>query len=261
MWAREWSAEELKRQSCADGDVLSWDLRQWKYNCPPEPDNNLHCAWSLYKIKMWTSIVHSTKPGNCSMSLENITRNWLESIFPHNISVHNIFVSSQSHTCNVVNNFAALHMQQPQESRALSNSPCDKCFSCEVHVNVDPAASVEVVQANLTVLLSSTFSSDILNLTADPDSISIVPMDPFSLMTKPPPTVSTGVTSSEMGPTQSLPARPANMSTTGEPLDLNETVVGPDTFFRVNLTLSMTGTPTKPKEIIEKWVRDSHKFT
>eukprot|EP00064_Thunnus_orientalis_P005359 superscaffoldBa00000519_g5373 len=145
MWAREWSAEELKRQSCADGDVLSWDLRQWKYNCPPEPDNNLHCAWSLYKIKMWTSIVHSTKPGNCSMSLENITRNWLESIFPHNISVHNIFVSSQS-------------------------------FSCEVHVNVDPAASVEVVQANLTVLLSSTFSSDILNLTADPDSISIVPM-------------------------------------------------------------------------------------
>ncbi|XP_067455735.1 adhesion G-protein coupled receptor G6 [Thunnus thynnus] len=256
MWAREWSAEELKRQSCADGDVLSWDLRQWKYNCPPEPDNNLHCAWSLYKIKMWTSIVHSTKPGNCSMSLENITRNWLESIFPHNISVHNIFVSSQSHTCNVVNNFAALHMQQPQESRALSNSPCDKCFSCEVHVNVDPAASVEVVQANLTVLLSSTFSSDILNLTADPDSISIVPMDPFSLMTKPPPTVSTGVTSSEMGPTQSLPARPANMSTTGEPLDLNETVVGPDTFFRVNLTLSMTGTPTKPKEIIEKLVKE-----
>lgn len=44
MWAREWSAEELRRQSCADGDVLSWDLRQWKYNCPHESDNNLHCG-------------------------------------------------------------------------------------------------------------------------------------------------------------------------------------------------------------------------
>lgn len=31
-----------------------------------------------------------------------------------------------------------------------------------------------------------------------------------------------------------------------------------DTFFRVNLSLSMTGSPTKPEEVIEKWVRDSH---
>ncbi|KAM7389250.1 hypothetical protein PAMP_023240 [Pampus punctatissimus] len=121
MWAREWSAEELRRQSCADGDVLSWDLRYWKYNCPPEPDNSLHC-------------------------------------------------------------------------------------------------------------------------------------DSFPLMTKPPPTVSTGVTSPEIGPTQSLPTGPTNMSTTGEPLDLNETAVGPDTFFRVNVTLSMTGIPTKPKDIVEKWL-------
>lgn len=44
MWAREWSAEELKRQSCAEGDVLRWDLRQWKHNCRLEPDNNLHCG-------------------------------------------------------------------------------------------------------------------------------------------------------------------------------------------------------------------------
>lgn len=44
MWSREWSTEELGRQNCADGDVLSWDLQQWKNNCPPEPDNNLHCG-------------------------------------------------------------------------------------------------------------------------------------------------------------------------------------------------------------------------
>lgn len=44
MWAGEQSAEELGRQSCADGDVVSWDLRQWKYDCPPVPDSTLHCG-------------------------------------------------------------------------------------------------------------------------------------------------------------------------------------------------------------------------
>lgn len=34
-------------------------------------------AWSQYKIKMWTLIVHSTPPGNCSVSLEVVTRNWV----------------------------------------------------------------------------------------------------------------------------------------------------------------------------------------
>ncbi|XP_044061882.1 adhesion G-protein coupled receptor G4 isoform X2 [Siniperca chuatsi] len=255
IWAREWSAEELRGQSCADGDVVSWDLRQWNYKCPPESDNNLHCAWSLYKIKMWTFIVHSTKLGNCSVSLEEVTRNWLESIFPRNISVHDIIVSSPSHTCHVVNNPAALQVTQPQGSRALSNSTGEKCFSCEVYVEVNPAANVEVVQANIAWLLNFTFSHDNLNLTAN--SISILPVELFPAVTEPPPTVSTGETTSETGPTQSLPAQPANMSTTGEPLDLNETAAfGPDTFFRVNMTLSMTGSPTKPKGIIEKWVKE-----
>lgn len=44
MWGRKWSAEELMGQNCAEGDVLGWDLQQWKYDCPPEPDNSLHCG-------------------------------------------------------------------------------------------------------------------------------------------------------------------------------------------------------------------------
>lgn len=44
MWGRKWSAEELNRLGCADGDVVSWDLQQWKYDCPPKPDNNLYCG-------------------------------------------------------------------------------------------------------------------------------------------------------------------------------------------------------------------------
>lgn len=44
MWDREWSAEELKNLSCAEGNVVSWDLQQWEYDCAPVPDNNLHCG-------------------------------------------------------------------------------------------------------------------------------------------------------------------------------------------------------------------------
>ncbi|XP_035506328.2 adhesion G-protein coupled receptor G4 isoform X1 [Scophthalmus maximus] len=253
IWSREWSAAELRRQSCADGDVVSWDLRQWKYSCPPVPDKSIHCAWSHYKIKMTTVIVHSTEPGNCVVPPEGVTRRWLESIFPQSISVHDIAVSSPSQSCPVVNNSAALHVRQPQGSRALSDA-CDKCFSCEVHVNVDPAANVEVIQADITALLSLPFSHNFLNLTADPESISIHPVESFHLMTKPSTTVSTGVTPSETGQTQSMPARPANTSTTGNPLDH---IVGPDKFFRVNTTLQMSVSPTNPKDMITKWVKET----
>lgn len=34
-------------------------------------------AWSQYKIKMWTFVVHSTTPGNCAVSLEVVTRKWV----------------------------------------------------------------------------------------------------------------------------------------------------------------------------------------
>lgn len=44
MWARERSAEEVRGQSCADGDVMSWDLKQWDSGCPPVPDDNFYCG-------------------------------------------------------------------------------------------------------------------------------------------------------------------------------------------------------------------------
>lgn len=50
VWAREWSAQELLRPSCADGDVVRWDLQQWRHNCQPKPDNNLHCGKSTVSV-------------------------------------------------------------------------------------------------------------------------------------------------------------------------------------------------------------------
>lgn len=52
-------------------------------------------------------------------------------------------------------------------------------FSCEVYVNVDPAANIEEVQANISALLSLTFSHDFLNLTAN--DISILPAGMYTL--------------------------------------------------------------------------------
>ncbi|XP_034454866.1 adhesion G-protein coupled receptor G4 [Hippoglossus hippoglossus] len=257
IWSREWSAEELRKQSCADGDVVRWDQRQWKHKCPPVPDNSLNCAWSLFKIQMWTYIVHAAEPGNCVVSPEGVTRGWLESIFPHTISVHDISVSSPSRSCPVVNDSAALHVRQPQGSTASPVSLCDKCFRCEVNVNVNPAANVEAVQAYIPALLSLTSSYSFLNLSADPNSIMVLPVESFPVVTEPPTAVTTTASTSETVPTQGRPAGPANVSTTGDPSDCNLSAFGPDTFFRVNMTLQMIGGPTNPKVIIKKWVKES----
>ncbi|XP_062249160.1 adhesion G-protein coupled receptor G4 isoform X1 [Platichthys flesus] len=256
IWSREWSAEELSGQSCADGDVVRWDQRQWKHGCPPVPDNSLHCAWSLYKIQMWT-FVHAMEPGNCVVSPEGVTRGWLESIFPQTISVHDISVSSQSRSCPGVNDSAALHVRQPQGSTASPDSLCDKCFHCEVNVNVNPAANVEAAQTDITSLLSLAFSYNFFNLSADPNSIVVLPVVSFPVVSEPPTAVTTTASTSETGPTQSRPACPANVSTTGDPSDRNLSAFGPDTFFRVNMTLQMNGGPTNPKVIIKKWVKES----
>ncbi|XP_028271747.1 adhesion G-protein coupled receptor G4 isoform X2 [Parambassis ranga] len=261
MWDREWSAEELKNLSCAEGDVVSWDLQQWKYDCAPVLDNNLHCAWSHYKINMEVTD-HSTNPGCCSVSLEEITRHWLGSIFSPNVSVHSVLVSSPSQRCHVVNDSAALHAQELQEWTVL-NSTSDCCFSCEAYIHVNPATDVQVVQSDITRLLSTTFFDSILNMTVDPDTISVLPVEFFPVVTKLPPTVSTkGVTSSgehnsqNTDPTQHLPVEPTDVSTTRDPLDFNQTAVGPDTFFRVNVTLTLTGSPAEPESAIEKWLVD-----
>ncbi|XP_041653807.1 adhesion G-protein coupled receptor G4 [Cheilinus undulatus] len=251
IWNREWSTDEMKGESCADGDVVSWDLRQWHYNCPPEDDSSLHCAWSQYKIQMLAFMDHSQRAGKCPLSLEEVTRDWLENVFPHNMSVRDIFVSSPSRSHCGVNDSAALHAQQPQESWAFSS--CDKCFSSKIYVNVNPAANVDVVQESIAALLTASFSYNFFNLTADPSSISVLPVESF------PPEANPTLTASTVKPTgqtQILPTRPSNMSTTGGPLDLNETTFLQDVFFRINLTLNMTGSPTNPEEDIERWIKE-----
>ncbi|KAM9356679.1 adhesion G-protein coupled receptor G6 [Symphorus nematophorus] len=111
MWARERSPEELRGQSCADGDVVSWDAKQWKYSCNPLPDNNLQCAVSAKGL-----------------------------------------IILLLYMCNNLS------------------------FSCEFYVNVDPAANVEVVQAEIAALLNFTFTYNFLKLTSDPNNISILPV-------------------------------------------------------------------------------------
>ncbi|XP_061581599.1 adhesion G-protein coupled receptor G4 [Cololabis saira] len=231
MWGKEWSPMEVRRLGCADGDVLSWDLRQWKHDCPLTPDDSLHCEWSRYKIKTSVFVAESLNPGNCLVSPEEITRNWLESMLPGSISILDIFVSLPNQTCHMVNTSAGPHVKQPQAMEELSNSICGKCFSCEVDVSVDPAANVKVVQDNVTALLNSTFSYNSLTLTVDLNSLTVFPAVAFPVLPEPLSSTSTALTT---------------------PLT---SFVGPDVFFRVNVTLSMIGNPTKPEEVIKRWVK------
>nr|XP_012773042.2 adhesion G-protein coupled receptor G4 isoform X1 [Maylandia zebra]XP_023010521.2 adhesion G-protein coupled receptor G4 isoform X1 [Maylandia zebra] len=243
MWAREWSLEELKNLNCTDGDLVSWDLKQWTYSCPPEPSINLHCAWSFYTVKMETCIFNTLNPGNLLLSLEEISKIWLESIFHKNTSIHSILVSSPCSSCPIVNDSATL--DKDQELELLSNTICDSCFSCEVHIHVNPPADVEVVQTEITALLSLRSPLNFLNLSVQGNDIVVLPVEQFSNSTEPAPTVS-----SETTPTLSPSVHP----TTREPLHVNDTAE-PDQFFRVDLVLNMTGNPLDPKDIIEKWVK------
>lgn len=49
IWASAWTAEELEKMNCVDGDVVSWDTKRWRYNCPPVADSSLKCG--KYKVK------------------------------------------------------------------------------------------------------------------------------------------------------------------------------------------------------------------
>uniref|UniRef100_A0A3B4T3K0 Pentaxin n=1 Tax=Seriola dumerili TaxID=41447 RepID=A0A3B4T3K0_SERDU len=56
IWSREWSGEELKSHSCADGDVVSWDLQENSLNynvvfqpvlplCTQALTQHTYCSW------------------------------------------------------------------------------------------------------------------------------------------------------------------------------------------------------------------------
>lgn len=49
MWASAWTAEDLEEMKCVDGDVVSWDTKQWQYSRPPVTDSSLKCG--KYKVK------------------------------------------------------------------------------------------------------------------------------------------------------------------------------------------------------------------
>uniref|UniRef100_A0A096MA38 Adhesion G protein-coupled receptor G4a n=1 Tax=Poecilia formosa TaxID=48698 RepID=A0A096MA38_POEFO len=203
---------------------------------------------------MWVTVTNLKSPENCSLGLEGITRNWLVNVFPNNISVQDIFVSSQSSNCSYgTTTVVKVHTM---DLAKMSSRVCEKCFGCEVYVNVDPAANVKTVQTDISALLSTNFSSNFLTIEAVHDSITVLPAVLFT----------------ERGLTESTPPRPPKLSTTGEPVDRTVTVeclkkmslaetngstetFMPDQFFRVNLILLIRGILSKPTDIIKKWLQ------
>ncbi|CAB1325367.1 unnamed protein product, partial [Coregonus sp. 'balchen'] len=97
MWGREQTAEELRAHSCADGNVVSWDTRDWDYQtCLLEDDFSLQCAWSMFKIKMKVIIAQRhplDKPVN---SPEEIIRKWHHCWLTNQ---HHCWLTNQHHRC------------------------------------------------------------------------------------------------------------------------------------------------------------------
>ncbi|XP_072289356.1 uncharacterized protein [Eucyclogobius newberryi] len=250
IWSRLWSKEELKRQECIDADVISWDQRHWKTDCPPPTDHSLKCEWSRYKVKLNVQYQYISEMYSMTF-LKNATKQWLESLFPSNISVTEIFVWS-SPSCSTVNHSSPLNGKQLQDSHTLA-SISFACFLVKVFVEVEPAVDVGLVQADITARLHSPFAPDLLNATADPDSVLVLSVDSYPAGTDRPTTINT-VSSSGVRPTQSMPVYPDN--TTEDPLDRNKTFYKADIFFRVDLALGITGYLSNPLTFIKTWLKE-----
>ncbi|XP_045081554.1 adhesion G-protein coupled receptor G4 [Coregonus clupeaformis] len=240
MWGREQTAEELRAHSCADGNVVSWDTRDWDYQtCLLEDDFSLQCAWSMFKIKMKVIIAQRhplDKPVN---SPEEIIRKWLETIFPGSISVRDILVSSPSRVCQVGNNPIVRDTEKTQESRKIEfNSTSDKCVSCLVYVSVSPETDVGVAQAEIFGKLSLAFNSSQVTLIADPSSLSVRPIGAFPNATASPPTV----TNTTAGSPTSTTAGSPTSTTAGSPT--STTVASPTSTTAGSPTSTNVGSPT-----------------
>lgn len=251
IWSKQWNEGDLKRRECIEADVISWDHRHWKTNCPDPKDCSLLCEWSKYKVIMKIIVQYKHIGGDiCSLaSLKNVTHLWLENIFPSNISVNGINISP-SHACSSV--FAVLHGLSVQDLTSV----CHSCVLFEAFVEVDPAADVGMVQSDITARLRSPFNLDQLNMTADPDSVLVFSVDSLQSVTQKPPTVNTVVSP---GPTKSMPPYPGN--TTEEPQEINKTIFKADTFFRVNMTLGVIGALANPLTSIKTLVDEKLNFS
>ncbi|XP_036826270.1 adhesion G-protein coupled receptor G4-like [Oncorhynchus mykiss] len=249
MWGQEQTAEEVMGHSCADGNVVSWDTRDWDYqSCLPEDDTSLQCAWSMFKIKMKAVIAQRhplDKPVN---SPEDIIRKWLGTIFPGNISVRDIFVSSPSQICQVGYNPSVRNTEKAQEARKMEfNSTSDKCVSCLVYVSVSPETDVGAAQKDIFGKLSLAFTSGQVTLIADPSSLSVRPIGAFPNATASPPTDTNTTAGSPTSTTAGSPTRTTagspTSTTAGSP---TSTTAGSPTRTTAGLPTSTTaGSPTR----------------
>ncbi|XP_042181665.1 adhesion G-protein coupled receptor G4-like isoform X2 [Oncorhynchus tshawytscha] len=240
MWGREQTAEEVRAHSCADGNVVSWDTRDWDYqSCLPEDDTSLQCAWSMFKIKMKAVIAQRhplDKPVN---SPEDIIRKWLGTIFPGNISVRDIFVSSPSQICQVGYNPSVRNTEKAQESRKMEfNSTSNKCVSCLVYVSVSPETDVGAAQNDIFGKLSLAFTSGQVTLIADPSSLSVRPIGAFPNATASPPTDTNTTAGSPTSTIAGLPTR----TTAGSPT--STTAGSPSSTTAGSPTSTTAGSPT-----------------
>ncbi|XP_064829807.1 adhesion G-protein coupled receptor G4-like [Oncorhynchus masou masou] len=241
MWGWEQTAEEVRAHSCADGNVVSWDTRDWDYqSCLPEDDTSLQCAWSMFKIEMKAVIAQwhpLDKPFN---SPEDIIRKWLGTIFPGNISVRDIFVSSPSQICQVGYNPSVRNTEKAQESRKMEFiSTSDKCVSCLVYLSVSPETDVGAAQNDIFGKLSLAFTSGQVTLIADPSSLSVRPIGAFPNATAYPPTDTNTTAGSPTSTTAGSPTR----TTTGSP---TSTTAGSPTRTTAGLpTRTTAGPPTR----------------
>ncbi|XP_076595857.1 adhesion G protein-coupled receptor G4a [Chaetodon auriga] len=158
MWSRERSAEELSGQSCADGDVLSWDTKQWQvFACGDRTTTNCE-HWCIYISKL------DIETDTTSWAHPDMTNCYQVVSIP---GLHNITVTT-GNAAEVVDMIQDLVDVQLGNGTELSASDLDMVVEKLNEVAnisiIQPSVGVSIVKIVADILLSSTDITPVANI-------------------------------------------------------------------------------------------------
>ncbi|XP_055034439.2 adhesion G-protein coupled receptor G4 [Misgurnus anguillicaudatus] len=259
MWGEQLSALQLDARKCVDGNIVTWREKDWHYQeCPPISDKSLKCEWSKYQIQMNTSITQKTNDDYTENEMKKIVLTWLGNVFPETISVHSVFLSKLSSQTG-----GGLDQYNDMQKKVERKSNKKQWFDCLVFVKKTPGADVSETEAEIEKLLKPSYKYEYIILKTDPTSISVLSVAYFP---NDDPALTTAVTTkySNIGTTNitasvtptSLQTRVMESARSSTTISKTDTDFG-DTFFRVYLNLTMSGSITFPETTLQQWLQQT----
>ncbi|XP_058267044.1 adhesion G-protein coupled receptor G4 isoform X4 [Hemibagrus wyckioides] len=234
VWGRARSVHEIATNTCTDGDVIKWHGRVWlDHDCTPVVDHTVKCVWSLYELKVLLLILSHNKPIT-TYEARNITYHWLRTVLPVNISLPTVVVFKAK-------SFAWAYTGNKTDTVSQRNNPNANWFEVMAHLNVIPCEDVGKIQEQVVNILKKGYTSPTYyHLITHEDDVHVYPTDSNEI---PLSTPETSVTVTDT---------PTNTPVTKSP----PTEVT-DSFFKVSLNVTITGSEQDPALTLQSWLHET----